>query len=246
MKSSKNNKQIQIIRPREIVNASSKFYEILQNDKNSRFRSWEHCYYQFSVARKQNKPDYDYLSLHLAFYLASWGMYRGSSFLLDKDYKVHIPMVKEILKKKYDVLAGIDCKEYRNPKTLKILKELEEILKDLYYPIRYDGRKDVHVDISDTLITKILMGTLGCVPAYDRYFKDGVKRSSVSTGIFNGISVLKLVDFYEDNFEDFEIIRNNMIVEGLPYPQMKLLDMGFWVIGFKNDPNNKDKSLFAD
>lgn len=47
---------------------------------------------------KQPNPDYDYLSLQLAYYLASWGMLRGSSFLLWKDYKIHIPMVKEMLK----------------------------------------------------------------------------------------------------------------------------------------------------
>ena len=40
----------------------------------------------------------DFLSLHLGFYLASWGMMRGSTELLDKDYKIHIPAVKVILK----------------------------------------------------------------------------------------------------------------------------------------------------
>ena len=32
-------------------------------------------------------------------------------------------------------------------------------------------------NLSETLITKILMGTLGCVPAYDRYFVKGNKIS---------------------------------------------------------------------
>jgi hypothetical protein len=35
--------------------------------------------------------------LHLSFYLASWGLYRGSSFLLWKDYLVHHDMVNRIL-----------------------------------------------------------------------------------------------------------------------------------------------------
>lgn len=29
------------------------------------------------------------MALNLGFYLASWGMYRGSSFLVHKDYTVH-------------------------------------------------------------------------------------------------------------------------------------------------------------
>ena len=52
-------------------------------------------------------PGHDYLSLHLAFYLASWGMYRGSSFLLQKDYKVLVPIVEEVLKPEYDCLFGV-------------------------------------------------------------------------------------------------------------------------------------------
>lgn len=53
----------------------------------------------------------DYLSLQLAFYLASWGMYRGSSFLLQKDYKIYIPVVEEVLKSKYDILFGMKCED---------------------------------------------------------------------------------------------------------------------------------------
>ena len=92
-----------------IIKSSTEFYNDLRSDENGRYRSWEHCYSHFMNARGRNDVDYDYLSLQLAFYLASWGMYRGSSFLLQKDYRVHIPVVKELLSEKYDALAGIDC-----------------------------------------------------------------------------------------------------------------------------------------
>lgn len=74
-----------------IIKSSTEFYNDLKVDENGRYRSWEHCYSHFIKARGSQEIDYDYLSLQLAFYLASWGMYRGSSFLLQKDYKVHIP-----------------------------------------------------------------------------------------------------------------------------------------------------------
>ena len=86
-----------------IIKSSTEFYNDLKADENGRYRSWEHCYSHFIKARGSQEVDYDYLSLQLAFYLASWGMYRGSSFLLQKDYKVHIPVVKELLNEKYDV-----------------------------------------------------------------------------------------------------------------------------------------------
>lgn len=94
-----------------IIKSSTEFYIALKTDENGRYRSWEYCYSHFIKARGSKDVDYDYLSLQLAFYLASWGMYRGSSFLLQKDYKIHIPVVKELLSDKYDTLAGIECSD---------------------------------------------------------------------------------------------------------------------------------------
>lgn len=79
-----------------IINSVAKFYNQLKRDENGRYRSWEYCYSSFYEARNGDDMDFEYLSLQLAFYLASWGMYRGSSFLLQKDYKIHIPVIKEI------------------------------------------------------------------------------------------------------------------------------------------------------
>ena len=79
------------------------------------------------------------------------------------------------------------------------------------------------------------MGTLGCVPAYDRYFVAGVRKEKVTTGTYNINSLLKLVDFYEENKDKLEDTRKKLKVKTLSYPQMKLLDMGFWQIGFESD-----------
>ena len=75
----------------------SKYYDNIKKDKNHRLKSWEHCYTQFKAVLNKNElsvTDRDYLSLHLAFYLASWGMYRGSSFILERDYKVFYGVVE--------------------------------------------------------------------------------------------------------------------------------------------------------
>lgn len=219
-----------------IVRSSTSFYNDLKQDKNGRYRSWEHCYSNFCHAWERDEVDYDYLSLQLAFYLASWGMYRGSSFLLQKDYKVHIPVVEELLQAKYMPLVGIDCSDLKDIKNQKLLEDISAYLVEYYGDIR-KGVKEVEVknQLSVTLITKILMGTLGCVPAYDRYFIAGIKAQGVATGNYNIKSVLKLVDFYEKNAYRLEPVRKEMIVDDLPYPQMKMIDMGFWQIGFDLD-----------
>ena len=68
-----------------IIKSATKFHNDLKSDENCRYRSWEYCYSHFVEVRGSKEIDYDYLSLQLSFYLASWGMYRGSSFLLQKD-----------------------------------------------------------------------------------------------------------------------------------------------------------------
>ena len=165
--------------------------------------------------------------MQLSFYLASWGMYRGSSFLLQKDYKVHEPVVKELLSSKYNCLFGLECKKLLDNEVLKKLQELESFVKDKYEEIKTyvfrHGTKDVYErmckdtkkegaknELSTVLITKILMGTFGCVPAYDRFFIDGVKELSVTTGKYSIESLLRLADFYEKNREKLEAAKNKM------------------------------------
>lgn len=220
----------------ELISAAQTFYDDARANENGRSRSWEHCYRVFRDARIDPSPDYDYLSLHLAFYLASWGMYRGSSFILQKDYKVHTPIVKEILKPEYDCLFGVACVDLREPEVQERLKNVSDNIANHFGPIRNEvaGRK-VASSVSPVLVTKILMGTLGCVPAYDRFFQVGVATYKVTTQEYSLDSVLRLVDFYEEHNDRLEEARRGMQTEDLIYPQMKLLDMGFWQIGFEKD-----------
>ena len=217
----------------ELINAAQTFYDDARANENGRSRSWEHCYRVFRDARTDPSPDCDYLSLHLAFYLASWGMYRGSSFLLQKDYKVLVPVVEEILKPEYDCLFGVACADLRKLEVQAMLTNARNYIADYFDPIREKvaGRK-VTTSVSPVLITKILMGTLGCVPAYDRFFQDGVATYKVTTQEYSlRRSVLPLVEFYEAHNYRLEEARRGMRPGDLVYPQMKLLDMGFCRLG---------------
>ena len=218
----------------ELINAAQTFYEDARADENGRSRSWEHCYRVFRDARTAPSPDYDYLSLHLAFYLASWGMYRGSCFILQKDYKVHTPIVEEILKPEYDCLFGLACTDLRKSEVQMMLETVYGNIAEHFGPIRDQvAGRAVPSPVSPILITKILMGTLGCVPAYDRFFVDGIKKHKVTTQEYSLESVRKLAKFYEEHNDRLEEARRGMRTEDLVYPQMKLLDMGFWQVGFE-------------
>lgn len=233
---------------KEFIKNTETFYEKI--DKNSenyvsnhRFKSWEHNYRIFCEEREKPNPDIDKLSIHLSFYLASWGMYRGSSFLLQKDYKIHEEAVKEIIKSDYDSLVAIKFNEL-NGENLEKMGKLNSFLRNHYRKV---SQKDKDEKISDILITKILLGTLGCVPAYDQYFKKGFKKFNVlgsfsnNEGKLNEKSILRLAEFYkkyekelEEKRKDFKIKINNKNVEN-KYPQMKVLDMGFWQIGLEEE-----------
>ena len=220
----------------ELIDAAQTFYDDARANENGRSRSWEHCYRVFRDARTDPSPDCDYLSLHLAFYLASWGMYRGSSFLLQKDYKVLVPIVEEILKPEYDCLFGVACVGLRDSEVQEKLKNVYDNIADHFHPIREEvAGREITTPVSPVLITKILMGTLGCVPAYDRFFVDGIKKYRVTTQEYSRNSLLKLVGFYEEHNDRLEEARRGMQVGDLTYPQMKLLDMGFWQVGFEKD-----------
>ena len=220
----------------ELINAAQTFYDDARANENGRSRSWEHCYRVFRDARTDPSPDYDYLSLHLAFYLASWGMYRGSSFLLQRDYKVHTPIVEEILKPEYDCLFGLACTDLRNSDVQTQLNKLYASIADDFHPIREEvAGREVPSPVSPVLITKILMGTPGCVPAYDRFFGIGAKYLGLEKDTYQEKSLRELVDFYEAHNDRLEEARRGMRTEDLTYPQMKLLDMGFWQIGFEKE-----------
>jgi len=72
---------------------SAYFGEVV-GDPHHRYRSWEHCYRFFREMKPSGiAAQREHAALQLGFYLASWGMYRGSTFLLQRAYTVHLGVV---------------------------------------------------------------------------------------------------------------------------------------------------------
>ena len=212
-------------------------------DPHGRYMSWRHCYKAFSENRNvTDEQVIDNLSLHLAFYLASWGMYRGSSFLLQKDYKVHIPVVKIIQEQKYNPLHGISAVELCEEHSLDLLNDIAGRIRGCYAK-EQPSTDGITNNATDTLVTKILLGTLGCVPAFDRYYKNSVKKNHICKGIFDRNSVRNVAEFYCDNLETFENLRHELSECGIEYPPMKLMDMCFWQDAYIDDLKKHKRHL---
>jgi len=227
----------------EITNNVKKFYKSINDVENHRYKSWEHCYNFFKNIKDKeiNEEELDLAQLHLAFYLASWGMYRGSSFILQKDYTIFKKIVKEILKEKYSMLwnveKNINQKEKMGKLFLNLYLSLETILKEIRNSVGnhpdFDGIEKRYLnkreEISPTLATKILLGTLGCIPAYDRFFIEGLGVKKIQKKFNPRKSFLQMIEFYSENKTELDSLSEKF--EG--YPLMKILDMYFWVTGYK-------------
>lgn len=138
-------------------------------------------------------------------------MYRGSCFILQKDYKVHTPIVEEILKPEYDCLFGLACADLRNSDIRGQYTKLYKFIDGHFDPIRNEvAGRVVESQVSPILITKILLGTLGCVPAYDTFFEKGVRHLGLKEKNYNEDSLLELADFYEAHNDRLEEARRGM------------------------------------
>lgn len=177
-------------------------------------------------------------SLHLAFYLASWGMYRGSSFLLWKDYKIHTPIVQLLLQKKYSSLWNLNVNKLQNNcSEIQKVFTLSDAIKEKYKKIANRvNDKNKSINPTDTLITKILLGTICCTPAYDRYFIDGARHLRKPFSSFKKRSYCNLLTFCSESLEKLteaqKVIKKQSRIQ---YPIMKLIDMYFWNVGYKAD-----------
>lgn len=204
----------------DMLGVVNKYIDLMgpKNSLNHRFSSWNHCYKAFGESE-----DIDYLSLHLAFYLASWGMYRGSCGLLWRDYRVHLPVVEMLLKNK--VLRKDKITDNDIPIILTVYDEIKGL-----YP---KEEKEHPISVTGTLASKILLGTLGCLPAFDRYFNAGFGKNSIQINEYNLKSIISFANYNESEIKHCQEVR----AKG--YPQMKILDMYFWQKGYQEANDKK-------
>ena len=219
----------------EAIRCIRTYFNETIKDSHGRYLSWCHCYNAFKDNRgNRDEKTVDYLALHLAFYLASWGMYRGSSFLLQKDYKVHIPVVEIILEEKYAPILGITAEGLMEDDKLDLLEDVSARIRQAYAN-EQPSFEGVTNNATDTLVTKILLGALGCVPAYDRYYVQAVRQYGISVGEYDRRSVRDVARYYLQYKDEFEHVRAELSAYGTEYPVMKIMDMCLWQVAFEND-----------
>jgi hypothetical protein len=195
------------------------------NTPTDRYASFDYCYHYFRKSSSDIVNNIEMSCLTIGFYLASWGMLRGSSFLLNKSAKYYEPLVGYI--------AGLD-KEIWNIDVDSYSNENIELICEIY-----DNIKEIIVENGKahlTLVTKIMLGVFGFIPAFDNYFGNTFR------DIFNGKCGFRSVNdnslscirkFYDDNKREIDSYSKKIFVfdfvsgkkTKVRYPKSKIIDM---------------------
>src|SRR5215208_2352058 len=126
------------------------FHDRAVGSPHHRYLSWEHCY-RFFQTRTQDAllKDKDGAALQLGFYLASWGMYRGSSFLLQRSYTVHVSVVERLASPALSALWEAEIGSHSSDvQFVPMILAAVAGIKEAYAPFG---------DATDTLATKVLL-----------------------------------------------------------------------------------------
>lgn len=194
-------------------------------DPSTRYASFDYCFNHFqehrtSVAAWGEPIGMEASCLHLGFYLASWGMLRGSSELLQRSVRHLVPLVEAIAESPAE-LWDLDLNDY------------DAAGIDLVYRTALEVRRALRpVEASDILVTKVMLGVFGCVPAFDTYFKRGFGVSTFSAG-----SLRRVGAFYREHSAIIDGLREPTLdfASGRPtarlYTRAKVVDMVFFING---------------
>jgi len=192
---------------------------------DARYTSFDYCFNYFQSFRESGNlaglasaESIQISCLQLGFYLASWGMLRGSAELLQKSVRHFVPLIEAIASTELSVWE-IDANRYTESNI--------EALLALAHTVRQTNR-----GMSDILVTKVMLGVFGSVPAFDTNFRRGFGASS-----FGAKALRKIAAFYSDNAElldryrvpTFDFVTGELTKR--LYSRAKVIDMAFFIEG---------------
>jgi hypothetical protein len=201
-----------------------------------RYASFDYCFNHFqsfrergdvsSLATNENLTE---SCLHVAWYLASWGMLRNSH-LLEKSLRAYEPLIGGLASFNRRVWE-IDVDQYD--------KQTIDCLLDCQAMIREKLRDGARVP-TDTLVTKVMLGVFGNVPAFDQYFRRGLR-----VGRMSSKSLIRIREFYDLNKElldGYRIPTFDIATSGVTprlYTKAKIIDMIGFVEGQRGDSESE-------
>lgn len=202
----------------------------------NRYSSFDYCFNYFqsfresgSISALASPANAELSCLQLGFYLASWGMLRGSAELLKKSVKYLFPIIRKVAAAEPS-LWELDAHCYDQSNLQPLWKFRDSILQD------YPG-------MSDTLFTKIILGVFGSVPAFDTNFKRGCRSAGIPAK-FGQRALIEIRDFYQRKaslVDEYRVPTLDFVTgehTKRKYTNAKVIDMGFFIEGARLAPRN--------
>jgi hypothetical protein len=208
-----------------IHKAIQDFYRPLAQNPHHRDRSWEYCFRCFQRStQREVATDRDHAALQLGFYLAIWGMCRPTSFLPGYAYTIHLGVIDKLVAPQFSLLWEKELGAGDGD------SEIVPIIGETIAGIR---KAYSHVgNASDLLVTKILLGTVGCLPACDEYFKKGFRSCHGKVPSIQDGFIPIMLQFCKNHLDTLREEQQAIAkTSEVCYPLMKLIDMYFWQIG---------------
>lgn len=209
------------------IEANLKAY-IGDRTPDARYTSFDYCFNYFRSFREQKRtasiaaPESMQIScLQLGFYLASWGMFRGSSTLLLKSARHYEPVIEVIAAAPAEAW-DLDAHCY-TADTWPLLQQLDQQIRAAF------GHRN---GVTSTLATKVMLGVFGNIPAFDTYFRAGFGAATFGRKAFG-----RLGDFYKEHADTIERHRIPTLDFGTGRPTerryscAKVIDMIFFIEG---------------
>lgn len=223
-----------------------------------RYASFDYCFNYFRAFKETGRlqelatnENLEKSCLQLGFFLASWGMYRMSGELAKKTSMKHFVKVIEEVSEwdsnhELGAIWDVDANKYHSDNAIECLENSYAKIRELALP-----RSQTK---AETLVTKIMLGIFGCVPAFDGLFTTTFGNLYRAYGCcftkFNSDALEKLGDFYIDHQDiidklaketktlDFRTGKNTRT----SYTKAKIIDM----VGFQYERNVRTKGKGED
>jgi hypothetical protein len=194
----------------------------------SRWTSYDYCYNYFNQNKgKSLTYDIEKSCLVLGFYLASWGMFRGKSYLSQNSLFIYKPII-EYISELNNSYWKIDVDNYDNA-TIEAIEEVYLEVRKRLIP-----KENTHL----TVVTKVLLGVFGFIPAYDSNFCKGFREiyygcEGAGFRTLNKKNLLLIKDFYDSNKNEIDMFHNNLLTTdfitgqktSIKYTKAKIIDM---------------------
>lgn len=214
----------------EFYRLANQYHNRLAGDDYPRLRAWD-----FLWDHVQSMPTWKALTsdknleksaLHLGFYLANWGMLRGSSQLLNANIKFIEDFTAHIFTGVGEDFWNLTLADFTDDNAVA-QEAFDEAL------IRVRQFEPGRISWTDTLVTKVLLGLWGQCPARDINFKEGFKaflqeRPYGRQPRTSGRYLVFLNHIRTEEAWRFPVFRTP---GGNEYPDGKVIDMAFFQYG---------------